>query len=973
MRRTYARSFVLAVTMAAMSAMGLTAPSLGIANASLSLTTPGIYRCIVGGSGTQTLYYTVNGGMGGGYSSNATQGGLGASLTGTIDLTAGQTVYVTVGSNGVDGATWPIPKETSTGQTGSSGGGYSSISLSLSDDPIVVAGGGGGGGSLIAPGGAAIPGSSPHGQRGAGVGGAYSGSAGAPGGILSTAGNGGEGGAGGGGTATSGGANSTPGYGAGGGGAGFGQTLGGNGDSSGTAYAFTGWNSSPVPYGGGGGGGLWGGGGGGGWAGGGGGGGTDTYASANGGGGGGGSSLLATQNEVGVDATQSAASSDSTAGGVSLSGASCLSFAVTYMANGGTGSVPVDPNWYAASQSATVLSGANLTGPASAPYFAGWATSPTGPVEYQQGDTTSILGGPTALWAVYSAGFTVTYNANGGSWTDVVTQTEAQPGPLNPGLPLTPPAGDMFVDWNTAQDGSGTSYDAGQTYPFNANLTLYAQYEPASVVSFNANGGTGIMNNQVWFQPAPLNLNTFTSPPGSAFGTWNTEADGSGTSYANGATYPFVAGQGQLLYAQWVSNSDDTYTVTFAPNGGSGSMAPQTASAATPLAANMYTRGGYAFTGWNTAPNGSGTPYANGAVYAFTASTTLYAQWQIAERIVIFLPNGGSRGITTQAGSSPAALKVNPFSRRGYTFTGWNTQANGSGTPYDNRAVYPFNADVTLFAQWSATPSPGPTPVPAFTATFAPNGGTGVMSPQTSSSPAALTLNSFTRSGYAFVGWNTASDGSGTPYANGAPYPFDANVTLFAQWGKRPPIVAGFKVAQVGRGQVSATWTPLPGTSATYEMSVLDREDIRISACATQSITCTVDSVPAGRYTVALTATVDGVMGLPALSTVAVISVKPTLRDSWRGSGRDARRAYAKVTVPKGANPAEVLVWTRVVRDGRTMWESRPVVQDSWTCRYPSANAVCTWAKVMPKSAKVKFSANGLFTGIATYPRPRRS
>jgi uncharacterized repeat protein (TIGR02543 family) len=71
-------------------------------------------------------------------------------------------------------------------------------------------------------------------------------------------------------------------------------------------------------------------------------------------------------------------------------------------------------------------------------------------------------------------------------------------------------------------------------------------------------------------------------------------------------------------------------TVTFNANGGTGTMAAETASAPTALTANKYTRAGYTFTGWSTAANGVGTAYKNDAVYPFTASTTLYAQWKKA-------------------------------------------------------------------------------------------------------------------------------------------------------------------------------------------------------------------------------------------------------------------------------------------------------------------------------------------------------
>jgi uncharacterized repeat protein (TIGR02543 family) len=66
--------------------------------------------------------------------------------------------------------------------------------------------------------------------------------------------------------------------------------------------------------------------------------------------------------------------------------------------------------------------------------------------------------------------------------------------------------------------------------------------------------------------------------------------------------------------------------------------------------------------------------------------------------------------------------------------------------------------------------------------TFDPNGGEGTMDPQTADTPTSLTLNDFTRTGFTFSGWNTAADGSGTAYGDGAEYDFDENITLYAQW-----------------------------------------------------------------------------------------------------------------------------------------------------------------------------------------------
>lgn len=76
--------------------------------------------------------------------------------------------------------------------------------------------------------------------------------------------------------------------------------------------------------------------------------------------------------------------------------------------------------------------------------------------------------------------------------------------------------------------------------------------------------------------------------------------------------------------------------VTFEPNGGSGTMTPQSANVPTPLTLNAFTRDGFAFSGWNTASDGSGTAYGDGATYDFAADMTLYALWEIDTYRYIF-------------------------------------------------------------------------------------------------------------------------------------------------------------------------------------------------------------------------------------------------------------------------------------------------------------------------------------------------
>jgi uncharacterized repeat protein (TIGR02543 family) len=72
---------------------------------------------------------------------------------------------------------------------------------------------------------------------------------------------------------------------------------------------------------------------------------------------------------------------------------------------------------------------------------------------------------------------------------------------------------------------------------------------------------------------------------------------------------------------------------------------------------------------------------------------------------VIFNSNGGSGSMSNQVTNVPTVLTLNTFIRTGFNFTGWNTAGNGSGTAYADGATYPFSADVTLYAQWTALPN----------------------------------------------------------------------------------------------------------------------------------------------------------------------------------------------------------------------------------------------------------------------------
>jgi uncharacterized repeat protein (TIGR02543 family) len=144
---------------------------------------------------------------------------------------------------------------------------------------------------------------------------------------------------------------------------------------------------------------------------------------------------------------------------------------------------------------------------------------------------------------------------------------------------------------------------------------------------------------------------------------------------------------------------------------------------------------------------------------------------------VTFNANGGTGTMTSEVASTSTALTTNTFTYYGFTFSGWNTAADDSGTAYADGAPYAFTADATLYAQWTANP--------VLTVTFHKNGHAdtlGYMSPQTYDDVVALTLNNYSRTDKVFMGWNTKPDGTGTAYADGSSYDGPSSATLYAQW-----------------------------------------------------------------------------------------------------------------------------------------------------------------------------------------------
>jgi uncharacterized repeat protein (TIGR02543 family) len=328
----------------------------------------------------------------------------------------------------------------------------------------------------------------------------------------------------------------------------------------------------------------------------------------------------------------------------------------------------------------------------------------------------------------------------------------------------------------------------------NNSTYLYNKYKPGT-------GGVGASSTAV--RRAKNRLSTVCNG-NSCFPCYNTLGQYSNyTHNPNGfvpcpGTINIISSSGSVTPTPTPSGA---YTLTYnAGAGGSGTEpAPTTSySGGTGIAilgnTGPFTRTGRTFGGWNTSSFGTGTYYPPTSTLTMPyADTILYAQWYTTAGAPTLSVTYNGNGNTDGAAPATANYKsgqgvgisgnTGSLVKTGFTFYGWNTAANGLGTAYpvsSNGFTMPA-ADVTLYAQWvdtSATP---------YTLTYFGNGNTSGTVPSATSYPSGtstsvVSLAPIAKSGYTFLGWNTAANGSGINYSNNASIVMDSNKLLFAQW-----------------------------------------------------------------------------------------------------------------------------------------------------------------------------------------------
>jgi uncharacterized repeat protein (TIGR02543 family) len=188
---------------------------------------------------------------------------------------------------------------------------------------------------------------------------------------------------------------------------------------------------------------------------------------------------------------------------------------------------------------------------------------------------------------------------------------------------------------------------------------------------------------------------------------------------------------------------------------------------------------GYTFVRW-TLGGVNQSAGQKSITFEMAANRTAEAVYELRTYSVTYNANGATSGSApasqTKTHGQNLTLRTNSgnLARTGYTFAGWNTQANGNGTDYAAGGTYSANASVTLYAKWAPS---------QYSVSFHPDGGTVNPSSKTVTYGSTYgTLPTPTRAGYSFAGWWTGSGGSGSRVYSSTTVTTASNHTLYVKW-----------------------------------------------------------------------------------------------------------------------------------------------------------------------------------------------
>ena len=314
--------------------------------------------------------------------------------------------------------------------------------------------------------------------------------------------------------------------------------------------------------------------------------------------------------------------------------------------------------------------------------------------------------------------------------------------------------------------------------------------------------------------------------------------------------------------------------------------------------------------GGNNDGGGGGSSYiallTNGATSSGSNCSGALAETVGIGNIITYNANSATSGTVPNEAIVPggtaltASTNTGTLARTNYTFSGWNTAANGSGTTYAvGSTTFIPTANTTLYAQWNTT------------ITYNANNATSGTAPTATTAKgdaANTTLQSkgtLVRTNFNFAGWNTLADGTGTFYAAGATnYQSTGSITLYAQW-----------TASTGTPTL-ATASDL-GTSNSDKLTSDNTPTINAGTLVSGAVV-TITATPATGSPITCTFTANSTSGSCTFTTLPDGTYSFTVSQSYNGGASTASTALAGVVIDT-VRPTITITSTAIVSGGNSL------------------------------------------------------
>ena len=579
--------------------------------------------------------------------------------------------------------------------------------------------------------------------------------------------------------------------------------------------------------------------------------------------------------------------------------------------------------------------------------FVGWAASAGGEVLYQDGAAVT-LEADLDLYAVWADAYTVTFDNDDGSTTEVLVPQSSAIGSRLPAAPAK--RGYTFGGWF-----SGDTQLTAETV-ITGDMTCTAKWTAITyTIAFSANEGTGTMESisAAYDEEVTLPKNAFTRP-GYSFSGWGTYSGTSYGTYQDEQTVRNLAseqGKTVTLYAAWsglpvdvtlklnyegaeditrtgIVGSNYNYIVT--ESGGS-----KFSQVADPV------RTGYIFDGWFDAAEGGNEISLSYKLTAADAENgfVMYAHW--TKGITVHFDGNGYKNTIADKTVTPDKVYSSlPNTSSTYfpankALEGWYVKnADGSfGEAVTKDTVFSGD-EVTLIAKWRDYQY-----IIKFNIKYSDKSTTtGTMADQVVpfGQDAALTKCAFSREGYEFAGWGTSSSGSTVAYADGATInrawdddywdgsSDNETFNLYAIWTekKAPEQTAAEEKLSAADTAITGNYTPAYGT----DENALTMIRAKLAAAGITDVTVTMKEAVSNSWTyvgIAADGTIQYKWNPNGTTPASEGNVRPTVVLSCQGTdGKTYTRESTGCYFIIGLDEAKAMAALRTVADRITVPET---------------------------------------------------